>query len=108
MKKTNAIFGGFDPHVTNVYTTQGNVIILLLCNSVKIINLLLNFTQIDPWRAMGLQRDLNSEAPVVILDNYSHCADLQSISNSDSPQMKASKGRVFELVKKWLNLLRSG
>lgn len=45
-KRVNDLYGGFSPNVTNVYITHG---------------------QLDPWRAMGRQTDLNSEAPAVII-----------------------------------------
>lgn len=35
-----------NPEVTNVFFTQG---------------------QLDPWRPMGLQEDLNSQSPVVVI-----------------------------------------
>lgn len=47
-----------NPEVTNVFFTQG---------------------QLDPWRPMGLQEDLNSQSPVVVIpsrfffqDNFRH------------------------------------
>lgn len=53
---------------------------------------------------MGLQEDLNPDAPLVVIDSYSHVPDLLSISPKDTPQMKASKENVKESVKRWLNL----
>lgn len=60
--------------------------------------------KLDPWRAVGLQDDLNTDSPTAIIDSYSHVPDLLSIYATDTPQMKASKLRVQELVKKWLKL----
>lgn len=45
-QRINALYGGLDPNMTNVYFTHG---------------------QLDPWRAMGRQIDLNSEAPAVVI-----------------------------------------
>lgn len=59
---------------------------------------------IDPWRPMGVQTDVNADSPVVILEGYSHCADLYSISASDSQQMRETKERVTSLVRQWLGL----
>ncbi|CRL05280.1 CLUMA_CG018003, isoform A [Clunio marinus] len=83
VKKTNEMYGGFNLKVTNVYTTHG---------------------RIDPWRPMGLSKDLNIHSPVEILEDYSHCADLHSIASKDTPQLIASKKRIKKLVRKWLNV----
>ena len=80
---TNVMFGALNPSVTNVYSTQG---------------------QIDPWRAMGMQEDINEFSPTRILPRESHCSDLYSISARDSPEMLASKNLIFELVRLWLNM----
>ncbi|XP_055594741.1 putative serine protease K12H4.7 [Uranotaenia lowii] len=80
--RTNAIYGDMNPAVTNVFFTQG---------------------QLDPWRPMGLQEDLNEDSPTVVIPLASHCADFGSISEYDSPEMRATKERVFELAKQWLS-----
>lgn len=46
VERTNVIFGGMNPAVTNVFFTQG---------------------QLDPWRPMGLQEDLNAQSPTVVI-----------------------------------------
>ncbi|XP_034117630.1 putative serine protease K12H4.7 [Drosophila nasuta] len=76
--ETNEYFGGLEPNVENVYITHG---------------------QLDPWRAMGIQ----NETQATILPEYAHCKDFGSISASDSSEMRASKERVAELVRQWLN-----
>ncbi|XP_053671932.1 putative serine protease K12H4.7 [Anopheles nili] len=78
---TNVKYGGWNPEVTNVFFTQG---------------------QLDPWRAMGIQQDLNDQSPAVVIPGASHCADLSSISAQDSDEMQAAKRKILELVKKWL------
>ncbi|XP_058831051.1 thymus-specific serine protease-like [Topomyia yanbarensis] len=79
--RTNVIYGHMQPAVTNVFFTHG---------------------QLDPWRPMGLQEDLNEHSPAVVIPLASHCADLSSISADDSPEMRAAKERVFELIQLWL------
>lgn len=81
MARTNAIYGHMNPEVTNVFFTQG---------------------QLDPWRAVGLQKDLNDRSPAVVIPLASHCADLNSISAADSTEMRAAKERISELVQLWL------
>jgi hypothetical protein len=83
IRRTNQIYGGFNPFFTNVYSTHG---------------------QWDPWRPMGIKTDLNSRTPVSVIPGVAHCADLYSIASSDSAEMKAVKNKIFSLVKTWLGL----
>ncbi|XP_058458574.1 thymus-specific serine protease-like [Malaya genurostris] len=80
--RTNVIYGHMAPAVTNVFFTHG---------------------QLDPWRPMGLQEDLNEHSPAVVIPLASHCEDLSSISDADSPEMLAAKERIFELIQLWLS-----
>lgn len=48
--RTNVIYGELNPSVRNVYSTHG---------------------QLDPWRAMGVQEDINEFSPTVILPRKS-------------------------------------
>ncbi|XP_030239775.1 putative serine protease K12H4.7 [Drosophila navojoa] len=75
--ETNEYFGGLTPEVENVYFSHG---------------------QLDPWRAMGIQ----DEKQATIIPEHAHCKDFGSISNNDTPEMRASKERVAELVREWL------
>ncbi|XP_061386785.1 putative serine protease K12H4.7 [Musca vetustissima] len=75
--QTNEDFGGMNPEVENVYMTHG---------------------ALDPWSAMG--HGLEQGASVI--PRASHCADFGSISSADSPEMRASKERLLELVREWL------
>jgi Serine carboxypeptidase S28 len=44
--RTNIIYGEMSPNVRNVYSTHG---------------------ELDPWRAMGVQKDINVHSPTFIL-----------------------------------------
>lgn len=99
--RSNVVYGGFRPDVTNVYSTHG---------------------QLDPWRPIGVYRDINEHSPTVILPRKkyknknhpkyliniflgaAHVSDLGSISLNDSPEMVASKLRVKALIWKWLDI----
>jgi hypothetical protein len=84
VERTNINHGSRHPVVRNVYTTHG---------------------EYDPWSALGVLEDINEDSPVVILPGETHCSDLNSISEFDTPEMRASKERLFELIKKWLGIL---
>lgn len=81
--RTNVIFGGWNLDVSNVYFTNG---------------------LLDPWRAMGIQEDLNESSPADVIPGASHCADLASISSRDEPEMRLVKERIHSLVRRWLGL----
>lgn len=53
---------------------------------------------------MGVQEDVNSASPVIIIDDHAHCSDLQSIRATDTAQMRATKETVTKLVRQWLGL----
>jgi len=77
IEATNEYFGGFNPEVDNVYFTHGHL---------------------DPWRAMGIQ----NQTEYTVVPDYAHCKDFSSISESDTPEMRASKEKIAELVREWL------
>ncbi|KFB43595.1 AGAP001240-PA-like protein [Anopheles sinensis] len=81
VERVNVLYGGWNPEVTNVFFTHGHL---------------------DPWRAMGIQEDLNDQSPAVVIPGVAHCADLSSLSPRDSEEMRAVKEKILELVKKWL------
>lgn len=80
---TNNRHNGFVPEVENVFFTHG---------------------EHDPWRPMGVQEDLKESAPAVVLRGHAHCQDLNSISDSDTEQMRNTKLQVTAAVRKWLNM----
>lgn len=82
VSRTNVVFGGLSPNIRNVYFTHG---------------------QLDPWRAMGVQTDVNESSPVDVIPLASHCNDMGSISERDSDEMRAVKNRIRELVRQWLS-----
>lgn len=79
----NAVHNGLNLNVTNVFSTHG---------------------QIDPWRPLGVQVDINEESPTVVLEGFSHCQDLFSIGSWDSEQMVETKLRITDSVRMWLGL----
>lgn len=50
VQRTNTIYGGVNPAVTNIIFTHGSN---------------------DPWRAMGIQKDLHSTAKAIIINGES-------------------------------------
>lgn len=53
-QRTNALYGATEPNVTNVYFTHG---------------------ELDSWRAIGRQTDLNEHAPAVIIPSMTFFFD---------------------------------
>lgn len=83
IKRTNIVYGGFNPSVTKVFFTNG---------------------LLDPWHVNGITKELNELTPVALLPRTAHVADFGQISDSDTPEMTASKKKVGELIRQWLNL----
>lgn len=83
IRRTNIVYGGFNPSVTKVFFTNG---------------------LLDPWHVNGITKELNELTPIALLPRTAHVADFGQISNSDTPEMIASKKKVGELVGQWLNL----
>ncbi|XP_068154079.1 putative serine protease K12H4.7 [Drosophila tropicalis] len=75
---TNKVYGGLNPGVTNVYFVQG---------------------ALDPWLMAGA----GVKQGATIIPYASHCPDVDSISASDSAELRASKEKLVELVSQWLS-----
>lgn len=73
-------YGGLTPNVTRVFYTQG---------------------EIDPWRGVGIQRDVNSETPAMVITGASHCNDLY-MWFSELPAIREARNKIRELVKIWI------
>lgn len=54
---------------------------------------------------MSLLEDINEHSPSIILPLAAHVSDLGATSDNDSEEMRASKLRVKELVRKWIGIL---
>lgn len=77
------LYGALNPSTTNVFSTHG---------------------EIDPWRPMGVQEDINDSSPTFIMARQAHCSNLNSIRDTDSPDVLESKQRIAELVRMWLEV----
>ncbi|CRL02526.1 CLUMA_CG015080, isoform A [Clunio marinus] len=80
--RTNTFYGALKLSLTNVFFTHGGL---------------------DPWHPTGILEDLNESTPVVVLPLNAHVSDLGQISSYDSPELKATKEKIQELVRQWLN-----
>jgi thymus-specific serine protease len=81
VQRTNIRYGGFNPTLTNVYFTNGDL---------------------DPWHPNSVLEDLNESVLSTILPFSAHVSDLGQIADYDSPEKRASKEKIQILVKKWL------
>ncbi|XP_024947042.1 putative serine protease K12H4.7 isoform X2 [Cephus cinctus] len=82
IKRTNIMYGGFKPDVTNVVFTNGDV---------------------DPWYALSVIEDLNDLSPAILIKGSSHCRDLFSDDSTDSKDLLNARAKVKQLVGNWLN-----
>ncbi|KAJ0182325.1 hypothetical protein K1T71_001694 [Dendrolimus kikuchii] len=79
--KTNNLYGGCLPNVTNVVFVNGGL---------------------DPWSKLGVLEDISYEAPAEIIPRVSHCSDLFSDSHDDPQELKDSRKYIKYLIKKWI------
>ncbi|KAG5670266.1 hypothetical protein PVAND_000543 [Polypedilum vanderplanki] len=84
VRRTNYQYGAFRPEVTNVVFTNGDL---------------------DPWHPMSVLTDLNEHSPSIITPLAAHVADMGATSENDSNEMRATKLRIKELVRKWVGIL---
>lgn len=83
VRRTNLIFGGANPNVTNVFFTHG---------------------EMDPKRTSGRLSDLNPSSPAVVIPDYSASQDFGSLNPAeDTFFMHQTKLRVRELVRLWIS-----
>lgn len=54
---------------------------------------------------MSILEDLSEHATAIVIPYAAHVSDLGAISENDSAEMRASKLRVKELVRKWIGIL---
>ncbi|XP_068085751.1 putative serine protease K12H4.7 [Anabrus simplex] len=81
VERTNILYGGQHPEVTNVVFVNGGA---------------------DPWHVLGVLQDLSPSAQAVIIDGFSHCGDMYGIESDEPPQLKKAHEKIAALVKDWL------
>lgn len=54
---------------------------------------------------MSILSDVNEDAPSILIPYAAHVSDLGQTSVSDSPEMRESKLRVKQHVRKWVGIL---
>jgi len=77
----NTIFGALNPAVTNTIFVQG---------------------ELDPWRSLGIQNNLNPSSPAIVVRGASQGNDLAPITDDDSPQLVAAKQIVWDTIIQWV------
>ncbi|XP_012279295.1 putative serine protease K12H4.7 [Orussus abietinus] len=81
IERTNIMYGGWIPEVTNVIFTNGNV---------------------DPWHSLSILEDLNDSSPAIIVNGTSHCVDLMPDSDSDLEELTQARSKVREIIGRWI------
>ncbi|KAI8438857.1 hypothetical protein MSG28_011203 [Choristoneura fumiferana] len=77
--QTNIMYGGITPNVTNVVFTHGDM---------------------DPWRRLGVLKDLSDTAVVRITNGTSNSALLNL--DSSNPALLKDREYVKQMIKKWI------
>ncbi|XP_072396390.1 putative serine protease F56F10.1 isoform X1 [Diabrotica undecimpunctata] len=83
IERTNVLYGGLDIEVSNVVFVQGSL---------------------DPWHVLGVTTTLNDKAPAILIKGAAHCANMYNPSDDDTPQLKAARVQIEELIGTWIDL----
>ncbi|XP_020290763.1 putative serine protease K12H4.7 [Pseudomyrmex gracilis] len=81
VRRTNIMYGGRLPDLTNVIFTNGDI---------------------DPWHALSVLDDLNAFSPAILIKGSSHCCDLYSDAATDIPDLKKARMKIRDIIGKWL------
>ncbi|XP_014469175.1 PREDICTED: putative serine protease K12H4.7 [Dinoponera quadriceps] len=82
VRRTNIMYGGQRPDLTNVIFTNGDI---------------------DPWHALSVLEDLNAYSPAILINGSSHCRDLYSDTATDVEDLKKARAKVRGIIGKWLS-----
>ncbi|XP_066598757.1 putative serine protease K12H4.7 isoform X2 [Prorops nasuta] len=81
VKRTNIMYGGPLPQVTNVIFTNGDI---------------------DPWHALSVLEDLNESSPAIFINGSSHCKDLYPNSYGDVADLRNARVKVRKMFDQWI------
>lgn len=81
VKRTNLIYGGLKPDLTNVIFTNGDL---------------------DPWHALSVLNDLNESTKSILIKDSSHCRDLYNDLPTDPPDLIRTRKILKEIISNWI------
>ncbi|XP_023014735.1 putative serine protease F56F10.1 [Leptinotarsa decemlineata] len=83
VERTNIMYGALNIDVTNVVFVHGSV---------------------DPWHALGITKTLENRAPAIYIEGGAHCSNMYPKSENDTPQLRAARVQIQQLIGSWLDL----
>lgn len=83
VRRTNIMYGGQLPDVTNVIFTNGDI---------------------DPWHSLSVLEDLNAFSPAIVIKGSSHCRDIYSDADTDLEDLKKARARIRDIISKWISM----
>ncbi|CAK1540256.1 unnamed protein product [Leptosia nina] len=83
---SNAFYGGLKPNVSRVVFSNGDA---------------------DPWSTIGVLEDLTYQAPAVVINRASHCADLFPQRADATEEIKQASREIKYLIKNWIGVEKS-
>lgn len=81
IERSNDMYGGLKPNVTNVVFVNGDL---------------------DPYHKLSVLEDVSYNAPAKIIPLSSHCRDLFSDKSNDPEELKEARKYIKYLIKKWI------
>ena len=69
--------------------------------------IIFTYGEVDPWHVFAVDvRNLSSQLPVIMIPGGSHCADMRSGREDDTPQMIAARSQTELLLRGWIAEMR--
>ena len=81
INNTNTNYGGYGLRVTKVVFPNGSI---------------------DPWHALGITKDISSEATAIYIKGTAHCANMYPATKDDLPQLTQARQTIAKLIGQWL------
>ncbi len=58
---------------------------------------------VDPWHTAGIfEGEMSEEAPYILIQGSSHCADMYDPARITSPELEEARAQIREYVRTWL------
>lgn len=70
--------------------------------SLDVENVIFSHGELDPWRTVGVQADLNVHSPAFVIKGASQSKDMGLISEFDSDDLVGAKLNIIKILNGWI------
>ncbi|XP_041359445.1 putative serine protease K12H4.7 [Gigantopelta aegis] len=69
---------------------------------IKISKVVFPNGSIDPWHALGITKDISSDARAIYINGTAHCANMYPPAVTDTDQLRAARMNIMHSIGKWI------